>query len=180
MAKYSTGGSSDSGDGGACELCGATSESLRTANVAGATLEVCPSCRPHDDNAHKDKKRREKQGGGSGSGATGSTGSSSTTPESSGPSTGGESMWDGDTSHWEEGGTDYDDDQLPYLIRGYGEIVEDARQDAGLQREELSDELEVPESDLLAVEQSRAVESGIGGSLIEALEKRLDVELVDE
>ena len=177
MAKYSTGGSSGSGDGGACELCGATSESLRTAKVAGATLDVCPDCRPHDDNAHKDKKQRRKQGGGSDSG---STGSSSTTPESSGPQTGGESMWDGDTSHWEEGGTDYDDDQLPYLVRGYGETVESARQDAGLQREELAEELDVAESDLLAVEQNRAVESGIGGSLIEAIEERLDVELVDE
>lgn len=177
MAKYSTGGSSDAGDGGACELCGATSESLRTANVAGATLDVCPDCRPHDDNAHKDKKARRKQGG---QGDSGATESPSTTPASSGPQTGGESMWDGDTSHWEEGGTDYDDDQLPYLIQGYGEVVEDARQDAGLQREELADELGVAESDLLAVEQSRAVEAGIGGSLIETLQERLDVDLVDE
>jgi len=87
---------------------------------------------------------------------------------------------DGDTSHWEESGTDYDDDQLPYLVRDYGERVEDARQNAGLQRDELADELDVPESDLLAVEQGRATQAGLGGSLIEALEDELSIELVED
>jgi|AntDeeMinimDraft_4_1070355.scaffolds.fasta_scaffold00062_13 ribosome-binding protein aMBF1 (putative translation factor) len=183
MAKYSTGGSSDSGDGGACELCGATSESLRTANVAGAELDVCPDCRPHDDNAHKDKKKRRNRGPQSGSGSSTSTRSptnTATTSTSTGSTTSESSMWDGDTSHWEESGTDYDDDQLPYLVRDYGERVEDARQNAGLQRDELADELDVPESDLLAVEQGRATQAGLGGSLIEALEDELSIELVED
>lgn len=179
MAKYSTGGSSGSGDASACELCGATSDSLRTANVAGATLDVCPNCRPHDDAAHKDKKKRTKQRGNRSGGSGGSTGANtSSSTSNSQPS--GTSMWDGDTTHWEEGGTDYEDDRLPYLVPNYGERVEVARQDAGYQRDELAEEIGVPEADLLAVEQGRATQAGIGGSVIEALEETLDVTLADE
>jgi len=170
MAKYSTGGSSGSGDGDTCELCGASSESLREANVAGARLQVCPNCAPHDDAARTtseqesdddedetDRKRRAVQ-------------NTAKTSE----------VWDGDSSHWEEDGAGYDEDQLPYLVSDYGQIVVEARQEVGLQREELADELGVTEADLLAVEQERAVQAGVGGSLIISLEDRLDVTLTRE
>ena len=68
---------------------------------------------------------------------------------------------------------------MPYLVPEYGAVVEEARQAAGLQREELADELDVPESDLLAVEQGRATQAGIGGALIDRLEQRLQVELAE-
>lgn len=167
MAKYSTGGSSGSGEADACELCGTESASLRPANVAGADLDVCPDCAPHDDNAHKDNKKTDQSGGGSDRNPVEAANSDTT-------------MWDGDTSHWEEEGTDYEEDRLPYLVDGYGKAVVEARQDAGLQREELADELGVRESDLLAVEQGRAAKAGIGGSVIAALEERLDVELSEQ
>jgi len=166
MAKYSTGGSSGSGEADACELCGTESASLRPANVAGADLDVCPDCAPHDDNAHKDNKKTDQSGGGSDRNPVEAANSDTT-------------MWDGDTSHWEEEGTDYDDDPLPYLVSGYGSVAEEARQDAGLQRGELADELEIPESDLLAIEQGRANQAGISGSVVGALEERLDVELAE-
>jgi len=166
MAKYSTGGSSGSGEADACELCGTESASLRPANVAGAKLDVCPDCAPHDDNAHKDEKTSDQSGGGSDRNPVEAANSDTT-------------MWDGDTSHWEEEGTDYDDDPLPYLVSGYGSVAEEARQDAGLQRGELADELEIPESDLLAIEQGRANQAGISGSIVAALEDRLDVELAE-
>jgi len=89
-------------------------------------------------------------------------------------------VWDGDSSHWEEDGAGYDEDQLPYLVSDYGQIVVEARQEVGLQREELADELGVTEADLLAVEQERAVQAGVGGSLIISLEDRLDVTLTRE
>ena len=166
MAKYSTGGSSGSGDSGACELCGATSESLRPANVAGAELDVCPDCAPHDDNAHKDRKKTDQSGGGSDRDRNPVQAANSDS-----------SMWDGDTSHWEEEGTHYDDDPLPYLVADYGDLAEEARQEEGLQRDELAEELGIPESDLLAIEQGRANQAGVSGSIVEALEERLDVEL---
>ena len=191
MAKYSTGGGS-SGGGGSCELCGSSTENLRTASVAGAELSVCPECaRNHDENA----KRRSSGGrGGSGSGAGGGGGGSGG-GGSGGP--GGDSPADrkrraaqntarqydkvgGDSSHWEEHGTNYEKDRLPYLVKDYGKRVVDARQEAGLQREELAEELGVDESDLLAVEQGRATRAGVGGSIIAVLEERLDVELSEE
>ncbi|SNZ05827.1 transcriptional regulator, XRE family [Natronoarchaeum philippinense] len=168
MAKYSTGSSSGSGDADACELCGATSASLRPANVAGAELDVCPDCAPHDDNAHKDQKKTDQSGGDSGTDRNPVEAANSET-----------SMWDGDTSRWEEEGTHYDDDPLPYLVTDYGSVAESARQDAGLQREELAEELELPESDLLAIEQGRANQAGVSGSMIAALEERLGVELAE-
>ncbi|PSP55537.1 transcriptional regulator [Halobacteriales archaeon QS_1_67_19] len=168
MAKYSTGGSSSGNGGGSCELCGKSSDSLTDANVAGAQLQVCPDCASHNDNAktdgddgtrdqEQDRKRRAAQNAAKASG-----------------------VYDGDSSHWEEEGTNYDDDPLPYLVRDYGDRVEAARQGAGLQRDELADELDVPENDLLAVEQGRANQANVGGGLIDALEERLDVQLAEE
>jgi len=165
MAKYSTGSGGDSA-GGSCELCGSEGGDLQTANVAGATLQVCDSCaRDHGENERTDtgggssdeQKRRRKAAQNAAR------------------------MQDaqkGDASHWEDG-ADYDDDQLPYLVGGYGERVTEARQDEGLQTKELADELDLDEADILAVEQGRATQANVGGSTIRALEQRLDVELVE-
>ncbi|EMA43078.1 helix-turn-helix domain-containing protein [Halobiforma nitratireducens] len=181
MAKYST-GSSSGGGGTNCELCGAESDSLELASVAGAELEVCPNCAPHDDQKRTESSSRSRSGSGSQSGSS-SSGGSGDTDEPNRKQKAAQNVakanpvWDGDSEHWEKEGTNYDDDPLPYLVSDYGEKAVEARQDAGLQREELADELEVPETDLLAVEQGRATQAGIGGGLIEALEERLDVTL---
>jgi len=86
----------------------------------------------------------------------------------------------GDSKHWEEKGTNYESDRLPYLVSGYGETVATARQDAGLTVEELADELAVDEDDLFAVEDGRAATANVGGSVVRALEERFGVEIVDE
>jgi ribosome-binding protein aMBF1 (putative translation factor) len=163
MAKYSTGSAGGSA-GGSCELCGAEGDDLRTANVAGAQLEVCSDCARHDettggssddgDRSERDRKRRAAQNTARMDDAR-----------------------KGDPSHWEDEGTNYDDDQLPYLVHDYGKRLTEARQDAGLQLEELATELEIDESDLLAVEQGRATQAGVGGSVVAKLEDRLDIEL---
>jgi len=172
MPKYSTGGGAGGGEGGACELCGATSEDLRTAEVAGATLEVCADCAPHDDAdpgpsaesaGGEDRDREENRGKRAAQNAA-------RLADAAG----------GDSKHWEEEGTDYESDRLPYLVADYGERVEAARQDAGYQRDELAAELDVDENDILAVEQGRAARAGVGGSVVRALEDHLDVTLVDE
>jgi len=175
MAKYSTGGSSGGGEGDACELCGASTDDLREATVAGAELLVCRSCAPHgepdDDGGGGDDDRGRDGDDGAGAGGGGGP----TTPTS-----GSSELWDRDSSHWEEEGTDYDSDQLPYLVADYGKAVTEARQDAGLQREELADAIDVDEDDLLAVEQGRAARANVGGSVVAKLEDFLDVVLVDE
>jgi len=66
------------------------------------------------------------------------------------------------------------------LVGGYDDRVTEARQDAGYQLGELADELGVDESDLLALEQGRAAQAGVGGSVVATIERFLDVELVEE
>ncbi len=163
MAKYSTGsGGGSSGD--SCELCGAGDVKTQEVNVAGAQLEVCSDCAQHDDNATKTKssdndgESREKR----------AAQNTAKMHDAAKP----------DSSHWESG-ADYDDDQLPYLVSDYDDIVTDARQKAGYQLGELADELGVDESDLLALEQGRAIQANLGGSIVAAVEEFLDVELVE-
>ncbi len=163
MAKYST-GSSGGGSAGSCELCGAADVELRTANVAGAQLEVCQSCVQHDDTTSTDneddgrenRKKRAAQ-------------NVAKIHDAAKP----------DSSHWESG-ADYDDDQLPYLVSAYGEKITSARQEAGYQLEELATELDIEESDLLALEQGRATQAGVGGSVVARIEEFLDLNLVEE
>ncbi|WP_439026767.1 helix-turn-helix domain-containing protein [Haloarchaeobius sp. DT45] len=170
MPKYSTGGSSGSSDGDTCELCGADSDGLRRANVAGATLQVCPSCAPHDD-AQKQQS--------SGTDRSNQQDESSRKRRAVQNAAKANDVWDGDSKRWEEEGTNYDDDPLPYLVKDYGKLVTEKRQSKGLQREELASELGVDESDIIAIEQGRATQAGIGGGLIAAIEDLLDVELAD-
>ncbi|WP_281194193.1 transcriptional regulator [Halorubrum sp. F4] len=194
MPKYSTGGGGGDDDGGACELCGRETTNLQRANVAGARLLVCSNCRPHDDS-----RRGSGGGGGGGSGSAGGAGGGSGTGGSG--SAGGADgtdgprsrtqeiankqakMYDaatGDSSHWEEEGTNYETDRLPYLVSGYGDLATEARREAGLTVEELAAELDVDEDDLLAIEDGRAATAGVGGSVVRAVAERLDVELVEE
>lgn len=173
MAKYSTGGSSGSGGGDTCELCGTASDDLISANVAGATLEVCPDCAPYDDTAHKEEKKQREQG-------TRDEDEPDRDRRAVQNAANASNVWDGDSEHWEREGAGYDEDQLPYLVSDYGERLEAARQEAGLQREELAAELGATEADLLAIEQGRATQAGVGGGLIEAIEERLDVQLAED
>ncbi|SDJ52399.1 ribosome-binding protein aMBF1, putative translation factor, contains Zn-ribbon and HTH domains [Natronorubrum texcoconense] len=177
MAKYST-GSSSGGGGTNCELCGAESNRLRLATVAGAELEVCPDCAPHDDNQQESSSRNQRRSSQDSGGSASSDGPSRKQKAAQNVAKA-NPVWDGDSEHWEKEGTNYDDDPLPYLVANYGEELVEARQEAGLQRDELADELGAPEKDLLAVEQGRATQAGVGGGLIEALEERLDVTLAE-
>jgi ribosome-binding protein aMBF1 (putative translation factor) len=163
MAKYSTGGGGSEA-GGSCELCGASGVDLRTATVAGAELDVCADCAEHDDaprrssgsgDEESDRRKRAAR-------------NTARVHDAS----------KNDPSHWESG-ADYEDDQLPYLVDDYGRRLTEARQEAGLQIADLAAELGVEESDLLAIEQGRATQAGVGGSVVAAIEEHLDVELAE-
>lgn len=163
MAKYSTGGGGgDSGD--SCELCGRETSNLRDATVAGARLQVCGSCAEHGEDGSD---------GGGGDRSDGQERRRKAAQQAAKI----DDARKGDSTHWEKEGTDYQDDPLPYLVRGYGERVAEARREAGLQTDELAAELGVDEDDVVAVEQGRATRAGVGGSLIADLEERLGVEL---
>lgn len=180
MAKYSTGGGSGGGDGDACELCGKASNRLSKANVAGAELLVCPNCSPHDDS----RKQSGRSGGSQSSSGGSSTGSDDSPVDRKKRAAQKQAeIYDaskGDSTHWEQEGTNYERDRLPYLVANYAERVETARQDAGLRIDELAATLGVDEDDYEAVEQGRAARAGVGGSLIRAIEAELEIELVDE
>ena len=164
MAKYSTGGSSGGGSSGSCELCGTSSESLTTASVAGAELQVCSNCANLDESSKTEREVSEEQ-------QRRKQAAQNTAQQFDAVS--------GDSKRWEEG-TNYEGDQLPYLSSDYGRQIQKARQSEGLQLEELADELGIDENDLLAVEQGRANRAGVGGSLIAKLEDRLDVDVTQE
>jgi len=159
MAKYSTGGvGGDSGD--ACELCGAEGRSLETATVAGAQLEVCGECAEHgESDSRGDDRERERRRKAAQNAAKLDDARSVETD-------------------WEQG-TDYEDDPLPYLVRGYGDRVEAARQTAGLRVDELAADAGIDEDDLVAIEQGRAARANVGGAAIEALEACLGIELAE-
>ena len=180
MTKYSTGSDRGGGDGDACELCGRETTNLERANVAGAELLVCSDCAPHGDSGGR---------GGTGSGSGSSSGASSGSRDDDEPSRKKRAaqntarIYDasrGNTKRWEQEGTDYEEDRLPYLVSGYGDRVEAARQEAGLTVEELAAELDADEDDVLALEQGRATRAGLGGSLVRGVEERLGIDLVDE
>jgi ribosome-binding protein aMBF1 (putative translation factor) len=181
MTKYSTGSDRGGGDGDACELCGRETANLERANVAGANLLVCSNCAPHGEGGG-----RSRGGGGGGGSSSGSSGSRTDADEPSRKKRAAQNtarIYDagrGNTKRWEEEGTDYEEDRLPYLVSEYGERVEAARQDAGLTMEELAADLDADEDDVLALEQGRATRAGVGGSLVRAVEERLGVDLVDE
>ncbi|GAA0522858.1 transcriptional regulator, XRE family [Halorubrum aquaticum] len=192
MPKYSTGDGGGDDDGDACELCGRETTNLQRANVAGARLLVCSNCRPHDD-SRRGSGGSGGGGGGSGGGSAGGSGGGSGSAggaDGSGPRSRTQEiankqakMYDaatGDSSHWEEEGTNYEEDRLPYLVSGYGDLTTEARQGEGLTVEELAAELDVDEDDLLAIEDGRAATAGVGGSVVRAVAERLDVELVEE
>jgi ribosome-binding protein aMBF1 (putative translation factor) len=173
MAKYSTGGiGGDSG--GACELCGKETTDLRTETVAGARLEVCRDCAQHGEGG----KRGGSQSGGGGGASTPQNKERERRKRAARNVARMEDARKGDSKRWEEG-ADYEDDPLPYLVRGYGDALEAARQEAGLTTDELAGEIGVNEADIIAIEQGRATQAGIGGSLIDALEERLNVELAE-
>ena len=174
MAKYSTGRGGGGDDGDACELCGKETGRLRRANVAGANLLVCRDCEPMGANRNKDRKKREMEEGSRGDREVSRKKRAARNTAR---------MMDaskGRTKRWEEEGTDYEEDRLPYLVSGYGSVVSQARQERGLTAEELAETVGADEDDVVAVEQGRATRAGVGGSLIRNLEEALDVDLIDE
>jgi ribosome-binding protein aMBF1 (putative translation factor) len=172
MPKYSTGDSA--GGGGSCELCGTSSDDLTTATVAGAELDLCPDCVPHGE-----QDRRSSRDSGSRDGDSSSRERNSRQRAARNTAKLADAQT-GDSSRWEREGTNYDRDQLPYLVSGYGDRVQSAREDADLGIEELADELDADPGSLRSIEEGRAARAGVGGSLVEALEDRLGVMLIDD
>ena len=171
MPKYSTGGGGVTGDGDACELCGAATDSLTQASIAGAELAVCRDCAPHDDRgpAAADTGGPERRSDRENPGRRAARRAAQLADAAK-----------ADPDYWVEHGTDYETDRLPYLVPGYGDVAQSARQEAGLTIEELAEAIEMDVSDIEAIEQNRAARGGVGGSVVSAIEEELGVDLIEE
>lgn len=177
MPKYSTGGGGGTSNGETCELCGAPAETLSEAIIAGARLSVCTDCTSHDEqrSMRKDEGERTANNSVSQTNRTFRSGQGIRSDSRQGTSP----LWDSDTNHWEEGGINYDSDQLPYLVSDYGDRVQTARERQGLTREEVAEETDIATQDLLLIEQGKASTSTIGDTAINALEAYFDVTLTE-
>lgn len=177
MAKYSTGGIS-SDDEGSCELCGAERTTLHTERVAGATLAVCSDCRTRHGETGTPGAERDHDEYGRETGTR-----DPDEPDRQQRAVRNTARMDdarsGDSSEWVDG-AEYEGDPLPYLVRGYGDRLANARAAADLGTADLADELDAPEDDIIAVEEGRATSAEVGGSLITAIETRLDITLTEE
>jgi|SRR5699024_8318065 len=173
MAKYSIEDGSDGG--GACELCGTRTEDLTTATVSGAELDLCPECVAHGDTGDRDRTQSPRDR----SETSGNRTQNSRRRAAQNTARLADART-GDSTRWEREGTNYDDDQLPYLVSGYGDRTTAAREDVGVGIEDLADEHDLDANDIRAVEAGEAARAGVGGSVIAALEDRLDVTLVEE
>lgn len=175
MAKYSTGGIS-SDDEGSCELCGAEGRPLRTEQVAGAQLAICPECRTRHSESDKTERERDEHGRETGTRDPDEPDRQQRAVRNTARMNDAQKQ---NSKHWEDG-ANYDGDPLPYLVRGYGDRLANARAAIDLGTAELAGELGVEEADIIAIEQGRATNADIGGSLITAIEQRLNITLSNE
>lgn len=165
MPKYSidSDDESDDGTGDNCELCGAESDKLAKADVAGATLDVCPDCSPHDDADKTDQSGEESD--------------SDRTREAIQRATQHAHRQD---SQWAEEGTEYDSDPLPYLIDDYSTAIVEARDEQDMSEGELADKAGIGLRDLRMIERGEATRGDIGKTDIRSIEQVLGIEIIEE
>ncbi|UPM43701.1 helix-turn-helix domain-containing protein [Halocatena salina] len=175
MAKYSTGGIS-SDDEGSCELCGAERTTLHTERVAGATLAVCPDCRTRHAETGTPESERDEHGRETGT-------RDPDEPDRRQRAVHNTARMDDARSRNPSGWVDdaeYEGDPLPYLVRGYADRLANARAAADLGTADLAEELDASENDIIAIEEGRATSADVGGSLITAIETRLNITLTEQ
>jgi len=185
MAKYSTGGGGGGDDGDACEPLRARPQTSSGPRSPGRSSSSARTAAPDDaGNARRarrirwesGRKFRRKPGGASSE----STGTGTEPEEGNRPQAGEDGLRDRRLKHWEEGGTNYESDRLPYLVSGYGDDVAAARQRRRTHGRGAGRGIRRRRDDLFAVEDGRAATAGVGGSVVRALEERLGVDIVDE
>lgn len=145
-----------------CEMCGAETASPRTAKIEGAELQVCDDCvdfgtEIRQEPAGDAPTTKYSTGGGS----RGST--SSSTSRSSGSASGGRSRRRDPFDDMEEIDPDYDS------------IIREAREAAGLSREELGQQLNEKASFIRKLERGESLPND---QIRRKLERALDIDLV--
>ena len=138
-----------------CELCGSKADSLTTVKVSSAEMDVCDSCTDHgtvveDDTSETDSSTKYDTE------STGDDDNSSESPSQNNPS--------------------YHDstEEFTSLPPDYGDRIQEARESAGLSREDLASELQEKESLIRRIENN---EKQPTKELQSKLEKSLELEL---
>lgn len=174
MAKYSVDSNRDNDSdrseedrakGGTCELCGNEADKLQSASIEGASLDVCSDCAPSDDREDNSEPRDE--------------GSTNRKKEVINKATknADEALPD---SSWAEEGVGYNEDSLPYLVKDYGKVVTNARQEEDMSQEDLADAIGVGVKIIRVIEQGQASSNDVGGQTIQLLEEELDITLEED
>jgi putative transcription factor len=141
-------------------MCG-NEAPLKRAEIEGTEMRVCSDCLEYGEEVST------------------STGSSSPSPTtgSSSPSTGSTSRGSGGSSGGSSSSRDVYEDSEKMLAEDYGQIVKQAREEAGLTAEELSNEINEKRSTVAKTERG---EHHPSDDLVGKLERFLDVELMVE
>ena len=153
-----------------CEMCGAETSSPNTVKVEGAELDVCDDCADFgtevrtQESSSSSTKYSTSSSSGSGSGSSGSSGSSSSgTSASSGGGGGGGSRRDMF-------------DQMDEVAQDYDQRIQEAREAAGLNQEELANQLNEKASLIRKLERGDTLPSD---SVQQKLESELDIVLTE-
>jgi len=149
-----------------CEMCGAETASPRTAKIEGAELEVCDDCvdfgteiKQESTSEGSSTKYSTDSSGSSGGTSTAGT-SSSASPSSSGGSAPSRDPFD----------------DMDEIVHDYDTVIRQARESAGLSREELGRQLNEKASFIRKLERGESLPSD---KIRRKLERALDIDLVE-
>lgn len=153
-----------------CEMCGAQQDSLTTAKIEGAELDVCDSCAELGTPLDNTSESKEESSTG------GQNQSRNTTTQSTNRSSGGgaQSTPDTSTGSGQSGSGGYSPNEKE-LVFDYGDKIQKARQRNGMNRAELADEINEKESLVSRLENGRSLPSE---EVRRKLEQALDISLL--
>lgn len=174
MTKYSVGSSDDpdpNDENASCTMCGAT-EDLSKAEVAGAKVVVCPSCKNSDDVSENQSDENQD--------STQSTREDLEDAAQTSTETSGYTITNPDSSWVEEDRPDYGNTETPYLVPNYVNVIEEALYESDITKEDISEETGLHVETVEAVIDGNAVSAGVGRRAIGAIESYLDIQLQEE
>jgi ribosome-binding protein aMBF1 (putative translation factor) len=182
MTKYSTGSSNDpdpEDESASCTMCGST-ENLQKGEIAGANVIVCRSCSDGDTNNKNDNSSRGNNNNNNNRNEDLDTESSAYNSEKSDDETSGYTITNPDSSWVEDDRPDYGNARTPYLIPNYSEKLVEEIEELEKTKRDISESTGVPIESVEELFNGNAVNAGVSRESIEAIEKYLDITIIQE
>lgn len=148
-----------------CELCGKEENNLQKTNVSGATLSVCDQCSGHGTTLETENKNNSN----SKYSTSEETSEDTDTNKSSAPDS---SNYESNSSGSNSQDNSFSD--VDELALNYGDIIEEAREQKGMTREEFASNLGIKESFLRNIEKEQTQPDV---NLQKKIERHLDIDL---